>query len=460
MINFIFPLFGRFHPILVHLPIGFLAFGVILVFLSRRDTKEYLSAIRLSFLLGGIFATLSSVSGFFQYQYEGFTWDTVQFHFIFGWITVISSFGLFYQINRFNDFPKHFQIKAGVLFVILLFTGHLGGNITHGEEYLTEVLPPELQSMMGIEVNQEEELIIPEQGWEQLAYYDQVVQPILNQNCRSCHNPRNKKGELDLSTYETLLEGGENGAVLTGNSLENSPVFSRLILPKEDEDHMPPKEKRQPIEEEIELIKSWVELGGNLDSKLGDADITSETLEPFFYHEEKPFYPVDEIEPASPETLSQLKSEGFFAETVSEESNWLIISCLNFQGFEDADWKKLKTVQNQIVSLDLTGTKISDAIIDSVKTLPNLTVLKLNQTEISGANLSLLKENTHLKNLFLNKTKVTLEEIKSLEGHPGLEKVFAFDTPASESDFQQKFNFYLGIKKYELPPLPTDTIVY
>lgn len=460
MINFILPLFGRFHPILVHLPIGILAFGIILVFLSKKDSTKHLDSIRLAFLLGGIAAVLSSISGFLQYQNEGYTWDTVQFHLILGWSTVIASFWLFYEVNKSTSFPKNFRIKSAGLFGLLLFTGHLGGNITHGEEYLIEVLPPEMQSLLGYEIEPEKGLVLPEQGWEQLAYYDQVVQPILNQNCKSCHNPKNLKGELDLTSFETLTKGGEDGNILTGGNAEESALYRRLVLPKEDEDHMPPKEKRQPEKEAIELIKVWVELGGNTTSKLGEANIKAETLEPFFHRVEKPFYPEITVESASEESLAKLKFEGFFAEPVSENSSWLMISCINFQDFNDQDWPKLSPIKNQIVYLDLTGTQITDLLLDSLQTLPNLTVLKLNQTGIYGTKLETLNSNQNLKHLYINKTQIDTDGIKVLNNHSSLEKVYAFDTPISEAEIQENFSFYLEIGKYKLPALPTDTIVY
>ncbi|MBN3583684.1 hypothetical protein JYB64_14890 [Algoriphagus aestuarii] len=460
MIEFILPLFGRFHPILVHLPIGILTFGIVLVFISRNDQTKYKDSIRLAFLLGGIFAVLSSISGFLQYQHEGFTWETVQFHFILGCATAIASFGLFYEMNRTSSSPKNLKLKSGGLFALMLFTGHLGGNITHGEEYLIEVLPPELQNLIGYEIEAEKGLVLPEQGWEELVYYDEVVQPILNQNCKSCHNPKNLKGELDLTSFDKLLEGGEDGSILTAGNPEESALYSRLVLPKEDEDHMPPKEKKQPEKEAIELIRAWIDLGATKSSKLGESSISPETLEPFFHRVEKSFYPEVAVEAASDESLSRLKSESFFAEKVSENSNWLMISCVNFQNFSNQDWSKLTEVKNQIVYLDFTGTQITDAILDSLNMLENLTVLKLNQTGISGKNLQVLNSNKNLKHLYLNKTRVDLPSIQVLNEHPILEKVFAFDTPLANNETKEKFNFILEIGKYQLPALPTDTIVY
>jgi uncharacterized membrane protein len=460
MIDFVFPLFGRFHPILVHLPIGILLFGIILVFLSKKGQTTHLPSIQLAFLLGGFAGMLSSLSGFLQYRYEGFTWDSVQFHFILGLSTTAVAFWLFYELRNNESFPAFFRIKSIGLVALLMFTGHLGGNITHGETYLIEPLPQGIQEILGYQSEENKGLVLPSQGWEELAYFEQVVQPILNQNCKSCHNPRNRKGELDLSSYETLLKGGEDGSILTGGNPEASALFSRLVLPKDDEDHMPPKEKRQMQKEEIELIQAWIALGGKTDSKLGDAKIHGDILEPFFEKVEVPFYPTTQVSPLADSVLQKLKSNGFFAESVEKQSPWLIVSCVNYPDFTEADWSKLKAASAQIVFLDLSDTQVTDQILDSIQTLPNLTVLKLNQTDISGANLGGLKSIPNLKNLYLNETRVTLEQLKALHNHPSLERVFVFDTSAMQEETGDSFSFLLEKGFYQLPPLPTDTIVY
>ena len=40
-----------------------------------------------------------------------------------------------------------------------------------------------------------------------LEVYLDVVHPIFEQNCITCHNTDDRKGELDLESYEGLLSG-------------------------------------------------------------------------------------------------------------------------------------------------------------------------------------------------------------------------------------------------------------
>ncbi|MEB2777996.1 c-type cytochrome domain-containing protein [Algoriphagus sp. D3-2-R+10] len=459
MIDFVLPLFGRFHPILVHLPIGFLVFGVILIFWSGKNYSVYSPIIQLAFLLGGISALLASISGLLHYQNEGYSWDTVNFHLILGIFTTILSVGLWYHLKKVSN-PTYVKIKGAGLLLVLTLTGHLGGNITHGDDYFTEVLPPGLQAFLGGEIGIVEPLELPADNWEEVGFYTGAIQPILDQNCKSCHNPKKLKGELDLSSFKGIQKGGEDGSIMETGNPEESPLVTRLVLPEDHDDHMPPKDKRQPRKEEIELIKAWIESGSPEKAKLGESAISVSLVEPFFKKNEKPFYPVVEVPKLSQDSISKLRDQGFFAEIVKMDSPFLKISCINFPTFSDSDWHLLQSAKDQIVYLDLTGTAISDEVLTQIATLPNLTVLKLNQTSIEGSSLGKLSENKNLKLLYINNTEVAFDKLASLGAHPTLEKVFAFETPVADSGSSSQFSFHLETGNLTLPPLPTDTIVY
>lgn len=462
MMSFIFPLFGRFHPILVHLPIGILVFGLILIFLSKKEDKTHLKSIQFAFLLGSIGGVLACISGFLQYQFEGFSWDTVQFHLIFGILTTTAGF-FFYGKSKKTSDPVKLKWSSTALIGALLFTGHLGGTITHGEGYFTEVMPENLQSLFGGAPSVAKPLTLPEEGWEELAYYEEVVQPILNSNCQSCHNPRNKKGGLDLSSKEALLKGGENGPVIDPHEFLKSSLVSRMELPLDHEDHMPPSEKRQPKKEELQLIRLWLEKEASFEIKLGAAKPDQKWLEPFFQREEIAFYPPINLAPVAEDSLARLRKIGFYVEPIAQGSSLLKVSCINFPDFQDQNLSDLASIKANMVYLDLGGTKITDQIIKKLAAFPNLTVLKLSQTAISGNSLNQLGQGQNLKLIYLNQTDVSLSQIQSLTSIKSLEKVFAFDTPASielQSSGKLSLPFLLEAENYLLPKVPTDTIVY
>ena len=463
MIDFLLPLLGRMHPILVHLPIGILVFGILLCFFPQKEKNSLLPAIRLAFLFGGISSLAAGISGFLQYQFEGFAWEDVQFHLIGGIVSALGSFWMYLQVKKNEAISPKLKASALGLGLILTVTGHLGGSLTHGENYFAEVLPADLQSFLGTEIQPEKGPLLTEENWENAALYAEVIQPILNKNCKSCHNPRNQKGELDLTTLAELMKGGEEGLVLTPGDAEHSALFARLILPKEDEKHMPPSEKPQPSKEEIALIESWIKSGAKDNQTLAGAGIPRKLIERFIAKNEQPFYPITDFPAISADSLAGLKSSGFFAEAVESGSGLLKITCINFPGFQDKDWEKLASLQARLAYVDLGGTKVTDVLLDSLAALSNLTVLKLNSTAISGNSLEKLAQLPNLKLLYLNKTQVSLAQIQALTASKSLQKVFAFDTPAAmemANSGKLSFPFLLETGNYSLPKLPTDTIVF
>ncbi|MFC3880565.1 c-type cytochrome domain-containing protein [Algoriphagus namhaensis] len=457
--EFLLPLFGRFHPLFVHLPIGILFFAVLLIFISGKEKNSFKGVIPIAFLVGTCFALLSGISGFLQYRYEGYSWETVQIHLILGWSTIAISAWLYFQFRKQPEIDNRLRVQSAGLLLLLMATGHFGGNITHGDDYLIEVLPPGLKASLGLEFEESKPLQLPEDNWEELAFYEGAIQPILNHNCTSCHNPRNRKGELDLTTAKGLLSGGENGEVLVHGNLTNSALFARLVLPKEDEDHMPPKEKRQPKKEEIELIKTWIEGGASMEKTLGEAKVPSSLVSAFFEREEIPFYPETTLGKVSEDSISKIRERGFFIENISLASPLFRVSCLNFPDFQDQDWSYLDRISSHITYLDLSETKASSKILESLQTLENLTILKLNSLPLSGENLELLINNQNLKIIYLNSSNISIENLRLLDGHPSLEKVYAFKTPASSQE-KVKLSFELETGDFMLPKLATDTIVY
>ena len=77
--NIIMQLLGRLHPLIVHLPIGFIVLALILSWYDRKE-KTFTNGIAISFLWGGITSVLACISGYLLYQTEGFSFDTIKIH--------------------------------------------------------------------------------------------------------------------------------------------------------------------------------------------------------------------------------------------------------------------------------------------------------------------------------------------------------------------------------------------
>lgn len=96
---------------------------------------------------------------------------------------------------------------------------------------------------------------------ESPAYYTEVVQPILRENCTRCHGGMNHKGELRLDTPEAILRGGKRGADVIPGHPESSLLIT-LIRHEQTSDPpgpMPPKSKLSDAE--IAAVTAWIKAG-------------------------------------------------------------------------------------------------------------------------------------------------------------------------------------------------------
>ncbi|UWX55215.1 hypothetical protein NYZ99_00860 [Maribacter litopenaei] len=197
------------------------------------------------------------------------------------------------------------------MFILISFTGHQGGNITHGEDYLVEPLPNRVKVALGYEVFEEKEIVLSEDDWQNAVLYTELVEPILNNNCVSCHNPKKAKGDLLLNTREGIETSGENAPVVMANHPAESDLFKRMELPREDDNHMPPDGKKQPSKEEIALIGVWIENGMSFDKTIGEMGLEKSLFASFFPKTIETDYPDKDVRPPR-RTVSQRSKRSDF----------------------------------------------------------------------------------------------------------------------------------------------------
>ncbi|TDM00386.1 MAG: hypothetical protein C4K58_04040 [Flavobacteriaceae bacterium] len=91
-----------------------------------------------------------------------------------------------------------------------------------------------------------------------VSMYTGVIAPLFDKKCNSCHGENKQKGGLRMDTPAYLKQGGKSGASIVVGSPESSELIKRILLPLEDDDHMPPAEKPQCTDKEIEEIRKWI----------------------------------------------------------------------------------------------------------------------------------------------------------------------------------------------------------
>lgn len=104
--------------------------------------------------------------------------------------------------------------------------------------------------------------------------YAGLIEPIFAGKCYSCHGQEKQKGKLAMHTLELLMKGGDSGEamVVSGKSGE-SLLVKRIMLPVDEDEHMPPKDKDQLSEKEVKILKWWIDGGLKNDIKIKDAGL-------------------------------------------------------------------------------------------------------------------------------------------------------------------------------------------
>lgn len=459
--DFIYDLIGRFHPLFVHLPIGFIIIGLMLDFFFRNK-KEHAPVLRFVFLWAFITSIFSIATGYLQYDREGYAWDSVQWHLIMGILTMIFCL-LFYlklKYRAFRILPKNF-LFAG-LSVALLVTGHLGGNITHGSDHLVEPLPPEIKGLLGLEY-QNNIIELDPKNYKNAVFYTDIIQPILTQRCVSCHNDKKTKGGLKMNSYNAIIKGGKNGSVLMINNSMESKIHKRMTLPIEDRYHMPPKSRTQPSKEEIELIKIWIDNSASKNALVVDLPIPKKMLASFFPDKPNGIFPEKDEEVVNNIQLSNLRDKGFLVVNIFESSPFLKVSCINVGDFRDKSVQQLIDIKDNIVELDLSNTKVTDDVFEYIRDFKNLTILKLDNTNISGAKSNILSNLTNLKKISLINTPFDFKYISNFYKYPNLTNVNLFKTGKQniqEISIPDSLKQIFNLGNLKLEKISSDDIVY
>lgn len=95
--------------------------------------------------------------------------------------------------------------------------------------------------------------------------FSQDVHPILKQECLECHargEEGHTKSGLSMETYAELMAGTKYGPVIEPGSAVSSTLM-RLIEHKADESINMPHQKAQIPQDEIQVIKQWINEGAH-----------------------------------------------------------------------------------------------------------------------------------------------------------------------------------------------------
>jgi uncharacterized membrane protein len=456
---------GHFHPVLVHLPIGILLTGLFLQWLSHKEKyKNLQQAIPVVLLCGAIAALLSCVTGYILSTTDDYDKTIVGWHQWMG-IGVAALSSLLYLKVRDPRLAVNKNMLAVILLLLIFITGHLGGSLTHGSDYLTKPLADIFgkDSIAGT-------IIKPVPNIQEAYVYNDVVRPILQTKCYSCHGVNKQKGKLRMDDPVMLMKGGKDGKVIEPGNTDSSKLIKRLLLPVDNEDHMPPKEKSQPSESQIVLLQWWISQGASFVKKVKEVDQPGKVnhlllaLQKVEVTEKEAMdIPVAKVEKADGRAIEKLNYRGVVVLPVAQNSNYLNANFVTDTLINNEDLQLLLALKKQLIWLKLGFTNINDTRMTGIAQLKNLTWLSLQHTNISDKGLLALQSLQGLQYLNLVGTKVTLQGILQLKGLKSLRSLYLYQTDIRKADWtvlQRTFpKTKIDSGGYFVPLLQTDTTI-
>lgn len=406
---------GHWHPVLLHFPIVLVIIAVVLNLSGRQIPQLLLAFCCLAALLTAITGFLLGLGS--QAKGSLLTWHQ--------WLGAGVALGLvlWYWLVT-SGYEQNITTKglSLVLLVLIGFTGHYGGMITHGEDFLA--LPQTKR---------------PDKIPENPFIYEHIVGRILDNSCVKCHNPNKSKGELLMTSLGHLLKGGESGNTLVPGHPEESELIIRLQLPVEDEDHMPPEGETPLNKGEIEILKRWIALGASDTIRLEHLEnsdplvtLIKEMMEP------DPLEKWASLPMVADSTLHNLSSDYLTIARMAGTTNALRVAMYKPPSYDLTMLLSLESIAANIVELDLSGlpiggaemalvaacgnlewleidrTPVTDVDIDTLKSLSKLRIVKVFSTEIGDKSIELFKNWEDLRQLYVWQTNISEEALKEL----------------------------------------------
>lgn len=528
---------GRFHPIVVHLPVGALAVLVLIELAClRKSMEEKLGAAALFILFIGAAGSVAGVLvGIMLSREGGYDGGNFTLHQGIG-IGATAGILMALVLRTMAMGSGHDGLRDAYRIVVLLSVAslglgaHFGGNMTHGNKYLTEHAPPAIADKMVafekwmlslVEEPQEPPVESPQQlastpappmtappktppqpppapapaqgsptpqapatepakpvaiqpgssvtiaADDSKLVFQHVLLPVLEAKCNNCHNEQKSKGDLRMDTYELLIKGGEDaGKTVVPGKPDESLALTRVLLPLDDDEHMPPEGKDQMTNEEVSLLRWWIQEGASNTMKVKDAKFPAEAkslVESLVSRDRSTpgrspsvsllrsalsavaalaltINAADQPapDPALAQAVAKVNASGASLMPISADAKAYRFTALNVaREFTDAGLAPLAPVADKIASLDLARTKITDSGLKAVAAMKNLKELHLENTAIGDAGLDHLKSLTELEYLNLYNTKVTDAGAQKLSGLAKLKSLYLWQTGVTKAGVAQ-----------------------
>lgn len=455
----LFEYVGKFHPLVVHLPIGILmVFLVIGFIIPRKQLQESYKIIWLILLVSALSATFSCISGLILSGSGEYDSKLANNHKIFGISLAILNWLIFLTLKKLLH--SSFWIYNSSLISILILTvltGHLGGSLTHGSEFLSPPKPGEWFHKSSTS-NETASL-------NSTAYETALL--IFEQKCTTCHGENKQKGDLRLDTKEGFLKGGEEGSLLADNN-SRSILLDRIMLPLDDDDHMPPSEKKQLSAMEIRFLDWWIKSGADMNKTLAELNLP-DSLQGFLTRAESNsinnLIPKEEVIQADRNTIEKLNSLNVLISPIALNSNYLSLSYMNVLPENMTQiLEECIRLKQQIIWLNLDYQNLDSLAWQQISLLTNLRKLSAKNSNLDDDKIIYLQTLNSLVSLNLVGTNVSFSGLEKIKNLQDMESIYLYQTNIKEAGFKQISQLFpnttLDSGNYIVPVLESDTTVF
>lgn len=420
---------GKFHPLLIHLPIGFLlaSFGLELLFL-KNGNEIARKSIHFLLGLGAAAAILSAIIGYMLSLNGGYDNQLLTIHQWSG-ISVAVIALTFYVIKNNIQQKTVLWSGWGSILILITVTGHYGGSLTHGKTYLIESAPEYIKSYFAAEKSNS-----LNKPLDSVIVFTDIIQPIINQKCVDCHGESKTQGRLNLQTIAGWKKGGKNGNLVVGGDPIESLILQRIYLPTSDKKHMPPSGKTQLDASELAILEWWISENGDYSNKVSTYDKNhriDQILMPEFA--EKNVYTQLTVPTLDEEQILDLQSSGLKILNTARGNSFLEVNFSGDSVILQEHFDLLSKVKKNITRLDFSYSGITNEQLELLKQFPNLVYLSLADTNISDEGMIYFKSLKNLQLLNLHSTNITDASIEHIADIPNLDKVYLWNTKVSGS---------------------------
>ncbi len=405
---------GRMHPMFLHFPIVLLLLSFFTFWMPLKvQNKEWFNVLR---LVASLSAMVTAVMGILLSLEDGRSGNVLQWHKWTGVGIALLSF-LFYSFHHFFSHKiigRSFTLIASLCIVI---AGHFGASLTHGENYLLAPVSTEEKKVVSI---------------DQAMIFADVIKPVFEKKCFSCHGAGNIKGGLVLEDSSGIMSGGKTGPLFIGGYADSSLLIRRILLPPDDKKHMPPVSKPALADDEIGLLKAWIESGGLMNKKIIELPVQDTfriAAAKFLGPSEKELSEtVYDFPAADDKKINALNNNYRVIEPQGIGSPALSVHFYGKNAYSRKSLEELVPLKQQIIQLSLARMPVKDDDLTIIKQMGNLRDLNLNYTDVTSKGLEQLMGLQKLQEIALSGTAIDRQFLEKIAALPSIKSVYIWNT--------------------------------